>query len=205
MKKLLELTLTTFLKGQNVLFLKGFILTTIVLISASSCKKTTDPAPVVTATSSIVYKTYVADSVNFTTDSLFFDINNDGSNDIKVTMQHTSSGDRINYSGSMSAVNNNMSFCYMKTVPTWTMLALNDIINSTTSLNWMPVASYSGSNSFTTGSNSWAQGMFTNYFGFKITLNSKNYYGWFHLKWQTITETGLNLTSEASIKVGQKQ
>lgn len=205
MKKLLELTPTPFLKGRTILFLKCFIVTTIVSISVSGCKKTNDPAPVSPATSSIVYKTFVADSVNFTADSLFFDVNNDGTNDIKVTMQHTPSGAIMNYSGSISAVNNNMSFCYMKTAPTWAMLVLNDNINSTTSLNWMPVASYSGTNSFTSGSNSWAQGIFTNYFGFKITLNSRNYYGWFHFKWQTITETGMNLTSEATIKVGQKQ
>lgn len=190
--------------GTNSLFLKCFL--AIIIISASSCKKKNDPAPVADAeTSSIFYKTYLADSVNFTADSLFFDVNNDGKNDIKVTMQHKSVGGMMNYSGSISAVNNNMNFCYMITEPNWAMLAPNDVINSATSLDWMPVASYSGSTSFVAGSNSWARGIFTNYFGFKITLNSGNYYGWFRFKWQTITETGMNLASETPIKVGQKE
>ncbi len=208
MKILTGVASTSFLKWLTIFFVKCLLITTVVM-NVSSCKKTNNPAPATppptgTATSTIVYKTFSADSVNFTADSLFFDVNNDGVYDIKVTMKHTLSGSTMSYSGSISAVNNNMSFCYMKELPNLTMLALNDIINSTDSFNWNPICTYIGSGGYVSGSNSWAQGIFTNYFGFKITLKSKNYYGWFRFKWQTITETGMNLTSEASIKVGQK-
>ena len=41
-------------------------------------------------------------------------------------------------------------------------------------------------------------------YSFIINLNSKDYYGWFHFKYQSISESGMNLLSNATIKVGQK-
>lgn len=188
-----------------------FTLIMIVFVTVTSCKKTSTPTPVappshtaVTVNDSIIYNTYTVDSINFLSDSVLYDVNNDNVNDIIVKMHHSLSGNTMSYNGTISGINNNMEFCYINTQSSWSMLALNDSINAIRSLNWNPVCSYSGNTPYFSGSNSWAQGIFTKYFGFKITLNSINYYGWFHFKYQAISKTGLNLAPNKTIYVGQK-
>ena len=204
-------TLTFFMRKtfNSYTFIKCFVLTIIVFMAVSGCKKTSTPAPNTSSNTSvpndsIVYKIFVVDSVNFSSDSIKYDVNNDNINDIMVKMQHTLNGSSMSYSGTISGIKNNIDFCYINTQSSWSMLALNDNINGVNSFNWNPVCSYSGSAPYFAGSNSWAQGIFTKYFGFKITLNSINYYGWFHFKYQAISETGLNLAPNKTIKIGQK-
>lgn len=205
MKKITSISSVQFIKKglSTYLLFNCFIVAGIALIGASSCKKANEATIVGSASSSIIYKTYVVDSLNFDVDSILYDVNNDNVNDIKVTMQHTLNGSTMNYSGSISAVNNNVIFCFIKTNPTWTMLARNDTIKNSNAFNWMPICNYSGSAPFF-GSNTWAQGIFTDYFGFKIVLNSKYYYGWFHFKYQAISESGVNSIPDAIVLVGQK-
>ncbi len=188
-----------------------FALIMIVFVTVTSCKKTSTPTPVapsshtaVTPNDSIIYNTYTVDSINFLSDSVLYDVNNDNVNDIIVKMHHSLSGSTMSYNGIISGINNNMEFCYINTQSSWSMLVLNDSINAIRSLNWNSVCSYGGTTPYFSGSNSWAQGIFTEYFGFKITLNSINYFGWFHFKYQAISETGLNLAPNKTIYVGQK-
>ena len=191
-------------------FINYFVLAIILSVTNSSCNKASAPTPNNASSNtsanndSIIYKSYVVDSVNFSSDSILYDVNNDNINDILVTMQHTLNGSSMTYSGNISSIHNNMSFCYINTQSSWTMLGLNDNVNGVNSFNWNTNCSYSGNSPYFTGSNSWAQGIFTKYFGFKITLNTIDYYGWLHFKYQSISETGVNLSPNKTINVGQK-
>jgi len=184
------------------------VLIMILFIVISGCNKTSEPTPdsktSSSSSSNIVYKSYIVDSLNLSNDTIYYDVNNDNINDIMVTRHLNVNGSTIDYSGIIRGINNNIYFCYIKTQPTWTMLTLDDDINYNNSLNWNFNCIYSGNRPYFSSSNYWTLNAFTNYFGFIINLNSKDYYGWFHFKYQSISESGMNLLSNATIKVGQK-
>jgi hypothetical protein len=193
------------MKKHNLLTGKIGLNLTIILIGLLmlfSCKK--DEETDSNVTNNIHYVSYSVDSVNFVNDTIYYDINGDNHFEIKLTKSFNIVENTMHYGGEIYGTDGDMMICYLKTEPTMDFIRLNDPISNFSSYNWMDKVAYNGGIGYIEGSNAWAQGAFTDYFGFKITLNNSLYYGWFHLKYFEISELGFNMTPNATIHVGQK-
>lgn len=157
-------------------------------------------------TSSIYYQEFSVDTTNFSNDTVFYDVNNDGVIDIEVSRFIEIENPDVDYEGQFRWVNDPMSFCYMKNTLSTSMIDLGDEINGNSGLfEWRPVVNYSGGTGIVSENHYWAHNVFTDYFGFKYNSDQDTQYGWFRFKHFELAEMAINITPNEPILVGQKE
>jgi hypothetical protein len=173
------------------------------LIFVVACEKD-EPAPHNNTESSIYYQEFSVDTTNYSNDTVFYDVDNDGVIDIQVTRFIEIENSNVQYGGKFQWVNDSMNFCFMQNNPSTVMIGPGDEINGNSGIfEWEPIILYSGSTGIVNENHYWAQGIFTPYFGFKYMTNQGTMYGWFRFKHFELAEMAINTNPNEPILVGQ--
>jgi hypothetical protein len=158
-----------------------------------------------TTQNNIFYQEFSVDTTNNGNDTILYDIDGDFNLDFELIKTIVITSQTVSYSGSIKSLTDTVEFIYLKNSPVMGFVELGDNISYSTTYTWYNEVLYSGSTPFISANHYWADGAFTDYFGFQLTRNGTKHYGWFQLKHFQIQELGFNKTSNESILVGQKE
>jgi hypothetical protein len=170
--------------------------------SFAGCKK--DDSQKASLPPQIIYHTFTVSTQTLTNDTVFYDVDDDGVDDITVTKTIDTVGPGIQYSGKIYSLNPEFRFAYMNMASHNQMVDSGQIVNNSTDFSWIDSPVYGGGISFTPGSNNWANGVFWHYFAYCRNKPGTYNLGWFHFNYMVIDELGYNKTPNQSIVVGQK-
>ena len=187
--------------------IKSLVILSTILIFVVACEKDDDSKDNNTGeSSSIYYQAFSIDTTNYSNDTVLYDVNNDGVFDIEVYRFIEIENSEAQYGGQFKWINEPMNFCYMKYTPSTYMIEHGDEINGNNDLfEWDSIINYSGGIGVFNDDHYWAQGVFTEYFGFKYISNQGTLYGWFRFKHFELAEMAINTHPNEPILVGQKE
>lgn len=154
--------------------------------------------------SAIIFHSYNYNPLLINNDTLFYDFDDDGCNDLTVTKQIDTVGSNIHYSGTIYGLAGNIKFTCMSLNPESYMVDSGTVISNSNNLIWLNRLIYKGSAPYFPGSSTWAEGAFRPYFGFYVQNGNHLNYGWFHFNYLVIDEIGYNKTANLPVTVGQK-
>lgn len=155
---------------------------------------------------SIYYQEFSVDTTDYSNDTSFYDVDNDGLFDIEVSHVIVMKNSQAQYRGQFKWINELMEFCYMKYAPSISMIEVGDQINGNQNIfKWEPNINYSGSTVVMNENHYWAHGLFTEYFGFKYISDQGVLYGWFRFKHFELAEMAVNTNFNKPIFVGQRR
>ncbi|MFT5667294.1 MAG: hypothetical protein ACI9DK_001484 [Vicingaceae bacterium] len=177
-----------------------------VMLIVFSCNKEDDDDNNAGSINSIYYQEFNVDTTNYSNDTTFYDINNDGTFDIEVARIIEIGNTEARYSGQFRSLDEPIDFCFMINSPSLSMIEYGDEINGKERVfEWIPEVNYSGSIGVSNDSYYWPQGVFTKYFGFKLSSAQGPHFGWFRFKHFELAEMAVNLDMNEPIWVGQKE
>jgi hypothetical protein len=164
------------------------LLTLSICIFLFGCKKKKD--------NDIIYQTYMVENPQGKTDSMSYDLNNDGEMDlIAIRNTESLSGGGLKSNGKIYGLKEKMLFTFLRTDPEYRMLDTTDLIRNSRNFEWTDTLIYFG--------DGW-QGIFTPNFGYQYRKDGINF-GWFRFSTGRLSESGFNRTTNKGIKIGQKE
>jgi hypothetical protein len=155
---------------------------------------------------SIYYQEFSVDTTVYSNDTVFYDVDDDGVLDLAVSRFIEIENSMAEFSGDFNAINEPMEFCFITYNPLTSMLEPGDEINANANLfEWQPAISYMGTTGVLNEDHYWAQGIFTDYFGFKYNSDQGVLFGWLRFKHFELAEMAINTNPNAPILVGQTE
>jgi len=163
-----------------------------------SCQKEEENRPETMAQD--FYQSYdlQADSLQYKDDTLFYDLDLNGSNDIVLTKYVDYNSSSVQYGGQFYALTDSIVFFYILENPT-RLLIEGDSVFERQNIQWLDTVKYNGSGPIGTLKNS---NVFVPFIGMK-KVDSQRYFGWIRCSKLDFRETSLNRSPNIISMVGR--